>query len=188
MEEVFDIVDDRGIPTGETVERSVAHAKGILHRTAHVWIIRRGPVAGVEVLLQKRSEQKDSFPGQYDTSSAGHIPAGEEPLESALRELKEELGLSAGREDLLPIGTFRISYEEVFHGKPFVDDEIAFVYVYQGAVEEEELVLQEEEIESVRWFPLPEVKAGMKARDGVFCVPPGGLALVEEYARQHYKD
>ena len=67
------------MPTGEVVERSVAHSKGILHRTAHVWIIRK--VEGRwQVLLQKRSMENDSYPGLYDTSSAGHIPAGEEPL------------------------------------------------------------------------------------------------------------
>ena len=39
--------------------------------------------------------EKESFPGMYDTSSAGHIPAGEEPLPSALRELSEELGMKS---------------------------------------------------------------------------------------------
>ncbi len=33
--------------------------------------------------------EKDSFAGCYDISSAGHIPAGQDYLESALRELKE---------------------------------------------------------------------------------------------------
>ena len=73
--ELLDVVDENGIPTGETVERSIAHAKGIRHRTSHVWLLRRRS-EGVEVLLQKRSDNKDSFPGCYDTSSAGHIPAG----------------------------------------------------------------------------------------------------------------
>lgn len=34
--------------------------------------------------------EKESFPGRFDTSSAGHIQAGDEPLESALRELHEQ--------------------------------------------------------------------------------------------------
>lgn len=29
--ELLDVVDENGIPTGETVERSIAHAKGIRH-------------------------------------------------------------------------------------------------------------------------------------------------------------
>lgn len=32
--EIFDIIDENGNPTGKTVERSIAHAEGIRHRTA----------------------------------------------------------------------------------------------------------------------------------------------------------
>ena len=39
--EMFDITDDNGFPTGETVSRSDAHDKGIPHRTAHIWIVRK---------------------------------------------------------------------------------------------------------------------------------------------------
>ena len=97
-EEIFDIVDENGQPTGETVTRSKAHAEGIRHRTAHIWVV---PENGdkTEVLLQKRAMNKDSFPGRYDTSSAGHIQAGDEPLESAVRELSEELGIQADPAD-----------------------------------------------------------------------------------------
>ena len=92
--EIFDVVDEEGRPTGETVSRQEAHEKGIRHRTAHIWVIRREPgKGGIQILLQKRAMDKDSFPGQYDTSSAGHIHAGDEPRISAVRELQEELGI-----------------------------------------------------------------------------------------------
>ena len=89
--ELFDVIDSKGNPTGQIVSREKVHAEGIPHRTAHIWIIREKE-GRVQILLQKRSQNKDSFPGKFDTSSAGHIQAGDEPLESALRELKEELG------------------------------------------------------------------------------------------------
>ena len=103
--EFFDVVNECGMPTGEVVSRDEVHRDGIRHRTAHVWVIRAknsgsekgeraSATSAYEVLLQKRSMKKESYPGQYDTSSAGHIPAGEEPLESALRELREELGIA----------------------------------------------------------------------------------------------
>lgn len=60
MEEIFDIIDTQGNPTGETVTREKAHAEGIPHRTAHIWIIRE-KYGRTEVLLQKRSMNKDSF-------------------------------------------------------------------------------------------------------------------------------
>ncbi len=94
--ELFDICDT-GQPYRRHSQRSEAHAKGICHRTAHIWIAKQEN-GRYKVLLQKRSMDKDSFPGRYDTSSAGHIQAGDEPMESALRELGEELGINAQNE------------------------------------------------------------------------------------------
>ena len=73
--EIFDVIDKDGNPTGETVTREQAHTEGIPHRTAHIWILRKKE-GRVQVLLQKRAMNKDSFPGMFDTSSAGHIQAG----------------------------------------------------------------------------------------------------------------
>ena len=64
--EFFDIVDEKGIPTGETIERTQAHKKGVRHRTAHIWIVREQN-GKAQLLLQKRSAEKDSFPGRFDT-------------------------------------------------------------------------------------------------------------------------
>ena len=177
MAEILDICDESGQPTGETVERERAHREGILHRTAHVWIVRRVRDEW-EVLLQKRSTAKDSFPGLYDTSSAGHIPAGSEPVPSALRELSEELGITARPEQLVPAGTFRIRFEEEFHGKLFRDNEVTFVYVYREPVELSSLTLQESEVEEVRWFPVNELRRDLERRRDVFCVPSEGFGLL----------
>ena len=178
--EIFDIIDENGNPTGKTVERSIAHAEGIRHRTAHIWIIRRKN-GRTEILLQKRSRNKDSFPGKFDTSSAGHIQAGDEPLESALRELKEELGIHAVPEDLQFAGKFPISFAKEFHGKMFRDEEIAFVYIFNEPVNTDELILQTEEVESVQWFDLEEVCEKCEKHRDIFCVPTGGLEVVRKY-------
>ena len=45
------------------------------------------------LLLQKRSEFKDTFPGRWDVSCGGHIESGDEAFPTAVRELEEELGL-----------------------------------------------------------------------------------------------
>ena len=110
--EMFDIVDENGEPTGTVKERTKVHEDGDLHRTSHVWIVRDNNKGGLDVLLQKRSESKDSNPGCYDISSAGHIPAGCGYLDSALRELKEELGIDASSEELELRLIRRISYSE----------------------------------------------------------------------------
>ena len=136
--ELFDICNEEGQPIGGMVERSHAHAEGICHRTAHVWVVRM--VDGkYQVLLQKRAEDKESFPGCFDTSSAGHIQAGDEPLESAIRELEEELGIHTSPEQLNYAGKFHIHYEMEFHGHLFKDNETSFVFCYQEPVDMEKI-------------------------------------------------
>lgn len=149
--EMLDIVDENGEPTGETVERTLAHSQGIRHRTAHVWLLRRRE-GRVEILLQKRSEDKDSFPGCYDISSAGHIPAGADYISSALRELKEELGEDAVHEELYFCGTRHILYEETFYGKRFRDNQVSKVFILWRDKEPKDFTLQREEVQEVRWF------------------------------------
>ena len=180
--EYLDIVDESGQPTGEIVSREKAHQKGILHRTAHVWVIQKTG-QGYDILLQKRSEEKDSFPGLYDTSSAGHIPAGDEPMESALRELKEELGITASENELHYAGSFRIQYEKEFHGRMFRDNEVTWVYVYDAPVDIGKLTLQESEVSEVRWFDLDEVWNEIKTDRSRFCVPTGGLNVLRKYLK-----
>ena len=179
--EYLDIVDEKGTPTGKTVSRDEAHEKGLLHRTAHVWVIRENE-GRTEVLLQKRSEEKESFPGMYDTSSAGHIPAGEEPVPSALRELAEELGIDANASQLHEAGAFRIQYEEVFHGRPFRDNEATKVYVYTEPVDATAMSLQASEVSEVRWFDLDEVWREIQSGDRHrFCVPSQGLRILRDW-------
>ena len=102
--EMFDIINENGVPTGVIKERGIVHREGALHATSHIWIARKNDKSGYDILLQKRSADKDSHPGCYDISSAGHICAGDDPLTSALRELSEELGITAQPEQLKEFG------------------------------------------------------------------------------------
>lgn len=178
--EYLDIVDENGIPIGETIARSIAHRDGILHRTAHVWVVRPSD-KGYDILLQKRSMEKESFPGLYDTSSAGHIPAGEKPVPSALRELQEELGIEASADQLQYAGTFRIRYEKEFHGRLFRDNEVTKVYVYSEPVKIDSLVLQKSEVDEVQWFDLNEVWEEIRQTRERFCVPSDGLDVLKRF-------
>ena len=178
--EFLDICDENGIPTGETVERNTAHREDVCHRTAHVWIMRERD-GKHEILMQKRSLSKDSFPGCFDTSSAGHIPAGCEPLESAIRELSEELGITASEKDLEFAGSFRNHYENVFHEKLFRDNEISFVYVLKKPVNIPDLTLQEEELSGAEWFDLMFVYGEKLRKNRDFCVSVDELRTLMKY-------
>ncbi|MBQ6594843.1 MAG: aldo/keto reductase [Clostridia bacterium] len=178
--EYFDIIDENGHPTGKVISREEAHTRGVLHRTAHVWVVREEK-GRTQILLQKRSLRKDSFPGLYDTSSAGHIPAGSEPLPSALRELREELGIAAEADQLDYAGAFRVRYEKEFHGRLFRDNELAWVYVLRRPVDIDQLVLQTTEVDKVDWFDLEEVCHEIRHSRARFCVPTGGLEVLRNY-------
>lgn len=161
--EMFDIVDENGEPTGVVKERTKVHEDGDLHRTSHVWIVRDNNKGRLDVLLQKRSENKDSNPGCYDISSAGHIPAGYGYLDSALRELKEELGLDASSEELELRLIRRISYSDIFHGKLFKDNQVTRVYrMKRNDIDIRKLKLQKEEVEEVMWMDYEECIKAVK--------------------------
>ncbi len=75
-----------------TMPRAEAHANGTPHRIAVVYLENDKD----EVLVQVRMS------GTFDHSSAGHVDPGETYLQTALREVKEELGIE--NIDLLSAG------------------------------------------------------------------------------------
>lgn len=179
--ELFDVVDEQGRPTGATVSREQAHREGVRHRTAHVWILREKD-GETQILLQKRSENKDSHPGCYDISSAGHIPAGQEFVPSALRELKEELGVEAAPEQLVWCGQRRFHFESEFHGRPFKDDQVSNVYALWLDREAQEFTLQAEEVSEVRWFAFEDAVRAVAENRIPHCIYPKELELVRRGA------
>jgi isopentenyldiphosphate isomerase len=177
--EFLDIVDENGIPTGETVERDTAHREGVPHRTAHVWIARQRS-GQVELLLQKRCKDKDSFPGCYDISSAGHIPAGMDYIPSALRELQEELGVQVSGEDLIECGQMQKDIHDRFRGIPYHDRQFCKVYLLWLDWEEERFRVQQEEIESVHWMEFEACCKAVAENAMPNCIDLAELQLIKE--------
>lgn len=180
--EMLDVVDEEGNPTGMVVSRDQAHAQGIRHRTSHVWLVRFRS-GKPQILLQKRCRTKDSWPGCYDISSAGHIPAGVDFVPSALRELREELGVEVAPEQLLLCGNRHIRTDRVFHGHPFHDRQYSRVFALILDREESELTPQPEEIESVRWMDLDECIRSVSRNSFPHCIYPEELEMVKRGLR-----
>lgn len=167
--EFFDILDEEGRKTGRIKERSLVHEDGDPHGTAHVWVVQKTD-EGFDVLLQKRSRDKDSFPGCYDISSAGHVAAGDEYIDTALRELSEELGITAEKEDLHFVGMHQGIMNGNFYGKGFFNHEISAVYVYDRPIDLEDLSLQKEEVEEVIWIDYKEAREKFRTGQIKNCV------------------
>lgn len=178
--EILDVVDANGVPTGKTVDREKAHRQGICHRTSHVWLLRKYG-GKTQVLLQKRSVEKDSYPGCYDISSAGHIPAGEGFAQSALRELKEELGVEAKAENLIYCGQRRFEFRAMFHNREFWDHQVSNVYVLWHDAEAEQFRLQRSEIESVLWMDLKECMELVRSAKMPNCIRMQELDMIASY-------
>ncbi len=146
-EEYFDVVNERD----EVVDRqprSVVHRTGLKHRATHVLVFN----ARGEVFLQKRSMKKDRQPGVWDSSASGHVDSGEDYDTSAVRELREEIGLTA-TEPLERL--FKINAGEA------TDQEFVWVYRcrHDGPFE-----LNPDEIDEGGWFAPAKVTSWMKER------------------------
>jgi isopentenyldiphosphate isomerase len=75
----------------DRVPRSTMRAQNLLHRSISVIVT----TSDGRLVVQRRSESKDVYPGWWDIGAGGVLTAGEEPQIGARRELYEELGVNA---------------------------------------------------------------------------------------------
>lgn len=155
--ELFDILDENGNKTGKTKLRSKVHRDGDWHKTIHIWIINDNG----DILLQRRCATKDSNPNMLDISSAGHLSAGDDSLEGALRELKEELNLDIKPEELHFIKTLK---ESTKYTETFINNEFNDLYVLRTNKRIEDMKFQEEEISEIMYIPYKKFKEMIKNR------------------------
>ena len=94
-EEFFDVVDARD-EVVEQLPRSEVHRRKLLHRAVHVFVFR----SSGDLLIHKRSDTKEEFPSVWTSSCSGHVSAGEDYDNTAVRELQEELGVESEVERL----------------------------------------------------------------------------------------
>ena len=150
-EEFFDVVNERDEAVGRASRREV-HARGLRHRAVHVLVFDR---AG-RLFLQKRSMKKDMSPGKWDSSSSGHLDAGEDYDAAAARELGEELGWHPAAP---PARWFRV--------EACADTGQEFVWVYRLRGDGP-FTLNADEIERGDWFTPAEIASWMRARPEEF--------------------
>lgn len=111
-----------------------------------VYVLRQG-VTGLETLVLRRSA-RGRCPGSWEVVH-GSIEAGERPVDAALRELREETGLT-------PNALYNLSRTESFyrHGT----DEIGFIPVFAAFVAAEGAVRLSPEHEEAAWLSLPSAE------------------------------
>ncbi len=177
------VVTPAGEFTGAAVPRGVAHSEGVMHGASHIYICRRNAAGEIEILLQRRSHNKDTYADCLDTSSAGHVEAGMDYLSTALKELAEELGL------VVPPTALEFAFDQTVNevwqenGKTLTDREYDRVYFLWMDPPPGTLSLQKEEVSEVLWLPLTEISGRIAAGDAEICINPAEFSRVEACLR-----
>ena len=96
-----------------------------------------------EFLIQKRSKQK----GGKFAATGGHVKSGQTSVEGMIDEIQEEIGLTVKPEELELLYSTREDEQDVFFD----------LYYMKKDFEVSDLVLQEEEVESVSWKTKEEI-------------------------------
>lgn len=145
--ELWDLYTENRIKTGETHVRGNPIPKDRYHLVINVWIKN---FEG-KYLISKRSKTKLVYPLKFETVG-GAVLKGENSLEAALREVKEEVGVELNPE----MG--KLVYSEVrktLDGIVFSDIRDVWLFNYNGVVDLKNATT--DEVESVKWMTTAEI-------------------------------
>ena len=139
--ELLDVYNEKGEKTGKVVERSVdddSFVNGERIAVAIIYIENDKH----EFLIQKTSKQK----GNIYSATAGHVLHNEKPIETIIREVKEELGIDISNEDIVDLGCL------------VVDFPVRFMFYLKKNIDLNELVLQKDEVQEVMYMSEKEIR------------------------------
>jgi len=122
QQEIFPLVDESGQVIGSATRGECHSGTKLLHPVVHLHVFN----SNGDVYLQKRPEWKDIQPGKWDTAVGGHIDYGETPEDALLREVREELGITDFKPQLIDKYVFESQRERelVYVHRTIYDGEI----------------------------------------------------------------
>jgi isopentenyldiphosphate isomerase len=141
--ELWDLYDRDRVKLGKTASRSDRDklADGEYHLTVHAAIFN----SDGKMLIQRRTDNKESWPGLWDITVGGAVVSGEDTRLGIERELEEELGIIESFKDARPYLTI--------HSTRCICD----VYILVRDVDLESLVFQPTEVSAARYATLDEI-------------------------------
>lgn len=145
--EIFDLVTEDDSKIIGTALREECHGNpALIHRAVRIMVFAQAD--GEYLLLQKRSMSKKVQPGKWDAAVGGHVASGETLLQAAARELAEEIGITLEKEQTLEF-FYTIKVRNAFESENIT----VYKLIHNGP-----FIRQEEEVEELRFFSLPELK------------------------------
>ncbi|HYF83507.1 MAG TPA: NUDIX domain-containing protein [Clostridia bacterium] len=138
--ELWDVLDEDGNLTGKTIERGQSLKDGEYHLVVNIWIKN----SKGEYLIQKRSEKVERWPGIW-AATGGSAIKGENSSNAALREVKEELGISF-KPDMLE-RVIRVKRKNV----------ISDLWLACHDVDLKDIRMQKEEVSEVKYAGMREI-------------------------------
>ena len=139
--ELLDVYNEKGERTGKVVDRSADDASFVDGERIAVSIIYIENDKH-EFLIQKTSKQK----GNIYSATAGHVLHNEKPIETIIREVKEELGIDISNEDIVDLGCL------------VVDFPVRFIFYLKKNIDLNELFLQKDEVQEVMYMSEKEIR------------------------------
>lgn len=155
---MLDVLDEKGNPTGVSKPFDDVHRDGDWHRGAHVWLVRKNG----ELLLQRRSKHVSAYPLMWDISASGHIDAGDTSIQTAQKELREELGIDLPQERFECIGT--IIEQFVTNNGGFTSNEFDDIYIVWIS-DSMELQKNDSEVADLNWMHFSDLEKKIIAKD-----------------------
>jgi len=162
-EEWFDVVDEQD-QVIDQMRRADVHRLKLRHRAVHIFVWRTDG----RLLIHKRTDSKEEFPGVWTSSASGHVSAGEDYVISANRELTEELGFTS----------------ELHRSQKFVacpDTSMEFTTLFECHWDGD-VTPDPSEIQKVAWVRTAELADDMRKRPERYS--PAFRLLFEWYCRQ----
>ncbi len=138
-DEMLFVVDENNNPT-QPQPRGLVHKTGLWHRTVHIWITdNRG-----HLLCNKRSSKKDQSASVWAGGIGGHTLSSANSFDTALSEIKEEMGVVIDPKNISEIMTFKNSKVMEF--------QTIYIMIWTGDIYS--LKAEADEIEQFRWFDI----------------------------------
>lgn len=147
--EYLDVLNENGEFLGKKRSRRDCHNLGLWHRVTYGFLFNEYG----DVLLQKRSTNKKSWPDLWDVSVSGHISAGEYGKNALKREIEEEIGLIV---NINQLEYFASSKSHQVVGKK-INNHFNDCYIINVDIDIDDLTPLKEEISELKWFTKNQV-------------------------------